>query len=82
MAPSFVHVQQQPQCNGGGGSQNSIPKSRHIRSASIGALGGSQSLGLFQVIQDLALQRLPRSYSVSADITPSKFTAREMGRRE
>ncbi|KAL7562337.1 hypothetical protein ACA910_016400 [Epithemia clementina (nom. ined.)] len=65
----------------GGGEYNSLVN-RAGRSASIGALGGTQSLGTFSFIQPPQVKGLPKSYSVSADGTPSYLTPTQMGRQE
>ena len=52
------------------------------RSASIGALGGSSSLGSFHFKAAPNVQGLPKSYSVSADGSPSYLTPTQMGRQE
>ncbi|CAB9524177.1 family 2, facilitated glucose transporter member [Seminavis robusta] len=52
------------------------------RSASIGALGGSSSLGSFHFKSAPNVQGLPKSYSVSADGSPSYLTPTQMGRQE
>ena len=52
------------------------------RSASIGALGGTSSLGSFHFKEAPNVQGLPRSYSVSADGSPSYLTPTQMGRQE
>ena len=57
-------------------------KSKAGRSASIGALGGTQSMGTFQFKQPLGVAGLPKSYSVSADGSPSYLTPTQMGRQE
>lgn len=53
---------------------------RATRSASIGALGGTRSMGQFSFKE--APQGLPKSYSVSADGSPSYLTPTQMGRAE
>lgn len=58
-------------------------KNRAGRSASVSALGGSQSLGTFQFRQPLTVQGLPKSYSISMDGSgPGYLTPSEMGRQE
>jgi SP family facilitated glucose transporter-like MFS transporter 3 len=52
------------------------------RSASIGALGGTQSLGTFAFKEPPTITGLPKSYSVSADGSPSYLTPTQMGRQE
>jgi hypothetical protein len=52
------------------------------RSASIGALGGTQSLGTFSFKEPPTITGLPKSYSVSADGSPSYLTPTQMGRQE
>ena len=52
------------------------------RSASIGALGGTSSLGSFHFTAVPNVQGLPKSYSVSADGSPSYLTPTQMGRQE
>lgn len=52
------------------------------RSASIGALGGTQSLGTFQMKNPPNVKGLPKSYSINADGSPSYLTPTEMGRQE
>jgi SP family facilitated glucose transporter-like MFS transporter 3 len=52
------------------------------RSASIGALGGTQSLGTFSFKEPPTIAGLPKSYSVSADGSPSYLTPTQMGRQE
>ena len=52
------------------------------RAASIGALGGTQSLGTFKFKEIPQVRGLPRSYSVSADGSPSYLTPTQMGRQE
>jgi len=53
------------------------------RSASVSALGGSQSLGKFQFKEPLQVAGLPKSYSISMDGSgPSYLTPSEMGRQE
>lgn len=65
----------------GGGEYNSLVN-RAGRSASIGALGGTGSLGSFSFKQPPNVAGLPRSYSVSADGSPSYLTPTQMGRAE
>lgn len=55
---------------------------RNVRSASAGALGGSSSLGNFRIAEDPRVQGLPRSYSVSADGSPSYLSPSQLGRQE
>lgn len=52
------------------------------RSASIGALGGSASLGTFQFKEQPNVKGLPRAYSVSADGSASYLTPTQLGRQE
>ena len=52
------------------------------RSASIGALGGSSSLGTFQFTQPPNVKGLPKSYSVSVDGSMSALTPTQMGIQE
>jgi len=52
------------------------------RSASIGALGGTRSMGTFQFKEPPKIAGLPKSYSVSADGSPSYLTPTQMGRQE
>lgn len=52
------------------------------RSASIGALGGSSSLGTFKFKEIPEVPGLPRSYSIGADGSPSFLTPTQMGRQE
>jgi len=52
------------------------------RSASIGALGGTRSMGTFQFKEPPQVPGLPKSYSVSADGSPSYLTPTQMGRQE
>jgi len=52
------------------------------RSASIGALGGTSSLGSFHFTRPPSVRGLPKSYSVSADGSPSYLTPTQMGRQE
>lgn len=55
---------------------------KNIRSASVGHLGGSKSLGHFRVAEQPHIRGLPKSYSVSADGTPSHLTPTQLGRQE
>lgn len=55
---------------------------RSVRSASVGALGGSSSLGTFRVATDPHITGLPKSYSVSADGSPSYLSPSQLGRQE
>lgn len=55
---------------------------RSLRSASAGALGGSSSLGNFRFAEAPQIPGLPKSYSVSADGTPSTLTPSQLGRQE
>jgi len=64
-----------------GEDQNSF-HSKTARSASISAIGGMQSLGTFQFKETPNVKGLPRSYSVSADGSPSYLTPTQMGRQE
>jgi SP family facilitated glucose transporter-like MFS transporter 3 len=52
------------------------------RSASIGALGGSSSLGTFQFKEAPNVPGLPKSYSIAADGSPSGLTPTQLGRQE
>jgi SP family facilitated glucose transporter-like MFS transporter 3 len=52
------------------------------RSASIGALGGTQSFGTFSFKEPPTVSGLPKSYSISADGSPSYLTPTQMGRQE
>lgn len=63
------------------GATNSLA-SRAGRSASIGALGGTQSLGTFSFREPPTIAGLPKSYSISADGSPSYLTPTQMGRQE
>jgi len=65
----------------GGGEFNSLVN-KAGRSASIGALGGTQSFGTFAFKEPPSVQGLPKSYSVSADGSPSYLTPTQMGRQE
>mmetsp|Transcript_30097 Transcript_30097/g.82674 ORF Transcript_30097/g.82674 Transcript_30097/m.82674 type:complete len:664 (+) Transcript_30097:196-2187(+) len=66
---------------GGGGEYNSLVN-KAGRSASIGALGGTQSMGTFAFKEPPPVKGLPKSYSVSADGSPSYLTPTQMGRQE
>ena len=58
-------------------------KSRAGRSASVSALGGSQSLGTFHFKKPLTVAGLPKSYSISIDGSgPGYLTPSQMGRQE
>jgi len=59
-------------------------KNRAGRSASVSALGGSQSLGTFQFKAPLTVDGLPKSYSFSMDGTGTAgyLTPSQMGRQE
>ena len=48
----------------------------------MGHLGGSSSLGTFRVAAPPPIDGLPKSYSVSADGTPSTLTPSQLGRQE
>jgi len=52
------------------------------RAASIGVLGGSTSLGKFTFKEVPKVRGLPKSYSVSADGSPSYLTPSQLGRQE
>ena len=54
---------------------------KNIRSASVGHLGGSKSLGHFRVAEQPHIRGLPKSYSVAADGTPF-LTPTQLGRQE
>lgn len=56
--------------------------SKHGRAASISALGGTQSLGTFSFREPPKVNGLPKSYSVSADGSPSYLTPTQLGRQE
>jgi hypothetical protein len=56
--------------------------SRQGRAASISALGGTQSMGRFSFRQVPNIKGLPKSYSVSADGSPSYLTPTQLGRQE
>ena len=60
--------------------QSELAKS--LRSASIGALGGSASLGTFKLKETPQVAGLPKSYSVNADGSPSFLTPTQLGRQE
>ena len=55
---------------------------KNIRSASVGHLGGSKSLGHFRVAEQPHIRGLPKSYSVAADGSPSHLTPTQLGRQE
>jgi hypothetical protein len=57
-------------------------RDRNVRSASVGAMGGSSSLGNFRVAQQPQINGLPKSYSVSADGSASYLTPSQLGRQE
>mmetsp|Transcript_21556 Transcript_21556/g.53291 ORF Transcript_21556/g.53291 Transcript_21556/m.53291 type:complete len:645 (+) Transcript_21556:83-2017(+) len=68
-----------------GGEREGYGKSelaRNVRSASVGALGGSSSLGNFRIAEQPKINGLPKAYSVSADGTPSYLSPSELGRQE
>eukprot|EP00527_Entomoneis_sp_CCMP2396_P006494 CAMPEP_0198139958 /NCGR_PEP_ID=MMETSP1443-20131203/3192_1 /TAXON_ID=186043 /ORGANISM="Entomoneis sp., Strain CCMP2396" /LENGTH=634 /DNA_ID=CAMNT_0043802241 /DNA_START=32 /DNA_END=1936 /DNA_ORIENTATION=+ len=65
-----------------GGSEYNSLVNKAGRSASIGALGGTQSLGTFSFKDPPSVKGLPKSYSVSADGSPSYLTPTQMGRAE
>ena len=74
---------------GGGGSTTTTTGSelnslvnRAGRSATMDALGGTQGLGTFTFKEPPQVYGLPKSYSVSADGTPSYLTPTQMGRQE
>jgi SP family facilitated glucose transporter-like MFS transporter 3 len=52
------------------------------RSASVAALGGTQSLGTFSFKEQPTVKGLPKSYSMSANGAPSNLTPTQMGRQE
>ena len=56
--------------------------SRQGRAASIAALGGTQSMGRFSFREVPKVKGLPKSYSVSADGSPSYLTPTQLGRQE
>jgi Sugar (and other) transporter len=62
--------------------QGSSELAKAGRSASISALGGTASLGSFHFAHAPDIKGLPKSYSVSADGSPSYLTPTEMGRQE
>ena len=55
---------------------------RNVRSASVGALGGSSSLGNFRIADDAKIGGMSRAYSVSADGSPSYLSPSQLGRQE
>eukprot|EP00934_Nitzschia_sp_Nitz4_P008087 Nitzschia sp. Nitz4//scaffold105_size73764//47107//49358//NITZ4_005678-RA/size73764-processed-gene-0.20-mRNA-1//-1//CDS//3329532453//8077//frame0 len=55
---------------------------KSLRSASAAALGGSSSFGSFRFAEIPQVEGLPRSYSVSADGTPSALTPSQLGKQE
>ena len=55
---------------------------RSLRNASAAALGASASLGTFRVAEQPDIPGLARSYSVSADGTPSLLTPSQLGKQE
>jgi len=55
---------------------------RNVRSASVGALGGSSSLGNFRISVQPEIKGLPKAYSVSADGTASFLSPSQLGRQE
>ena len=55
---------------------------KNVRSASVGQLGGSKSLGAFRVAEQPLIKGLAKSYSISADGTPSYLTPTQLGRQE
>eukprot|EP00977_Amphora_coffeiformis_P000414 scaffold108_cov162-Amphora_coffeaeformis.AAC.25 len=66
----------------GGGGADYTHLSRQGRAASISALGGTQSMGRFSFREPPKVKGLPKSYSVSADGSPSMLTATQLGRQE
>lgn len=62
---------------------NNPDRSSVARSVSVGALGGSASLGTFQFSERPNVQGMPKSYSVSIDgRTPEGLTPTQLGRQE
>ena len=59
------------------------PTTKTARSISVGALGGSASLGTFKFSERPNVQGIPKSYSISLDgSTPMGLTATQLGRQE
>lgn len=66
----------------GGGNDGYTHLSKQGRAASISALGGTRSMGTFSFREPPKVKGLPKSYSVSADGSPSYLTPTQLGRQE
>jgi len=86
LSPCFTK-QYIPLVGGGGGAFNindfQKPANRAARSVSVGALGGSASLGTFRFSERPNVQGIPKSYSISLDGSSAEgLTPTQLGRQE